>query len=56
VRCPHVAAELCPICSDLAEAIALLEVTTEAMETGSWSIHVIHRARRFLLRARHYTK
>jgi hypothetical protein len=53
---PHTGAGTCTICADLAEAIGLLDVTTEGIETGSWSIHVIHRACRFLSRTRHYTE
>jgi hypothetical protein len=38
----------CPVCSLLVEATSVIEELTEAVETGSWTIQTIVRARRYL--------
>jgi hypothetical protein len=40
---------VCPVCPVLAEAMAVIEETVEALETGHHTIHTIARARRFLV-------
>jgi hypothetical protein len=46
----------CAVCMDLTESIAVIEEATEALETGTWTMGTIARARRFLRRTRHYAQ
>jgi hypothetical protein len=38
----------CAVCPVLTEAITVIEETVEALEAGTWTIHTIARARRFM--------
>jgi hypothetical protein len=38
----------CAVCPVLFEAMAVIEETVEALEAGTWTIHTIARARRFM--------